>query len=230
MIFNKSVRLIAAFAVLGLTILSPVSAGTVIGQTGTNDLFLNGQAVPSGTTLTLDAVLQTGDNAGLAHLNGGNALWLAPGTKIRFSDADLGIAIHVLAGQLAFNSASTGTLTLAPSSVLVLNEQGQVREGTQVTTEMCALESDETAQFCHANPGDSKCSWSFENVANADVQAKLDDGWLTLPSDILDGQCRSKVGGGGLSKGAITGIVLGSVAAGYLAYDEWIASKDQPGS
>ena len=230
MISRKYVQtLIAVPALLALAALFPVSAATILGQTGTNGLFLNGHKVPSGTTLSLDSVLQTKSHPGLAHLNNGHALWLGPDSKIQFAAADLGVAIHVQAGLLAFNSEGSGIVTLAPTSVLVLDEQGQVQEGTRVRrgdTPMCELETEETIEFCHADPADSKCDWSREEVPQAEVQARLDEGWLIIgENDILNRQCQAIIGGF-LGAGAITGIALGGAAAGYFVYDEFIDDDD----
>ena len=96
--------------------MAPLSAATIVGQIGTNDVSLDGNTVPSGTTLLGDSVVRTGDSPAVVHLLNGQVVRLGLQSQVLFEVADAGLAIHVQAGTLALYTGGE-TVTLTTDSV-----------------------------------------------------------------------------------------------------------------
>ena len=220
---------------------SPLSAATILGQIGTNGTSLDGHVVPSGTTLLSDSVVATGDHPAIVNLINGQTLLLGGQSKALFEKADAGLAIHVQAGTLAFNAGADETVTLAPNSLLLLNESGQVQEGTRVNRAdvgLCELRDADTGEYftdpadillCQNKPGNEQCAWDRKDVSGPEVQGYLDHGALGLDDEDskLDDRCNVKTDAGrknrtsrGLSRGQWALIGAGGAAVGYVIYDE----------
>jgi len=120
------VALLLAFALISAALcFQALSASSIVGQTGTNDILVNGQAVPWGTTLMAGSLLESPDRSSLVHLFDGRTLWLERGSRIRLREVEEGVAIHVEDGYLTFELGS-GKAEVGPEGVLVVDRQGQV--------------------------------------------------------------------------------------------------------
>jgi hypothetical protein len=239
----KRTNIYQVLAVAGMILLagfSPLSAATILGQIGTNGTSLDGHAVPSGTTLLGDSVVATGDHPAIVNLLNGRTVMLGGQSKVLFEIADAGLAIHVQAGTLAFSTSADEAVTLAANSVLMLNELGQVQEGTRVNRAdvgICDLRNANTGEYftdaadialCHDKPGNDQCDWNRDDVPDPDLQGFLDHGAVRLGDSgtKLNSMCNSNgVGevvvfgakGGGGKKWAL---IAGAAVAGYLIYDD----------
>lgn len=227
---------IPAFGVILLLGLSPLSAATILGQIGTNGTSLDGHSVPSGTTLLSDSVVKTGDSPAIVNLINGQTLRLGGRSQALFEIAGSGLAIHVQAGTLAFNTGANETVTLATNSVLMLNEHGQVQEGTRIKradVAICDLKHAQTGEYhtnaadivtCHGEPGHEICEWNRIEVSESVLQEYFDRGAVRVDQRHGDLNEGCGVKGGGWWKWALIG--AGGAAAGYEIYDETEGDSD----
>ena len=227
---RDNVQKVLVVAVVTLLVgLSPLAAATIVGQIGTNGTSLDGHRVPSGTTLLSDSVVATGDHSAIVNLINGQTVLLGGRSQVLFEIADAGLAIHVQAGTLAFRTGADQTVTLAKNSVLVLNNQGQVQEGTRVNradVDVCDLRNADTGDYftspvaiaqCHAEPGEDECDWNKLEVSEAELQEYLDHGAVRLddrPPDLNEG-CGTKVGA--WWKWPLVGVA--AAGASYVVFD-----------
>ncbi|MEE2777175.1 MAG: hypothetical protein VYE73_10510 [Acidobacteriota bacterium] len=188
----KTSRVLALAAAMLLLALPPLSAASILGQVGTNGTSVNGHWVPSGTTLLSDSVVATAEYPAVVHLNNGQTLRLGEASRALFQVADAGLEVHVQAGTVAFNGGAGEAITLAPKSVLVLDQQGQAQEGTRVNragVRVCDLRSAETGEYftssadiaqCHAKPGGDECAWGPDEVPQSELESYLDHGAVQI--------------------------------------------------
>ncbi|HUF79242.1 MAG TPA: hypothetical protein VMR44_10030 [Thermoanaerobaculia bacterium] len=158
---------------LGLLLVPPASAAPSLGQVVSPGAAVDGVPVPSGTTLLSPAQVDTKGRQAILHLTNGRALAVDRNSSVRLeSSSPNEVRLTVDAGAVSFRETSGEVITLAEASGLLLDAQGQVREGTPVTTvRLCRL-ADPQASFeaCTASPdAAAECEWEVLQVAESAV-------------------------------------------------------------
>lgn len=168
-------------AVLALPVLclatgaSAASNVEILGTTASNEVRLDGYAVPSGTTLVSPSVVASAELPALVHLRGGHAIALAAGSEALFErSATGGIRLAVKAGMMEINEPGGSLIRLAANESHLLADENQIGEGLQV--ELVAL--------CTFD--DDKEEWVPIKVPASEVGGRLADGDLRAGEDHND--------------------------------------------
>lgn len=246
---------------LGLLLVPPASAAPSLGQVASPGAAVDGVPVPAGTTLLSPAQVDTKERPAILHLTNGRALAVDRNSSVRLeSSSPNEVRLTVDAGAVSFRETSGEVITLAEASGRVLDAQGQVREGTPVTTvRLCRLADPEASfEACTASPdAAAACEWEVLEVAESAVYDYLGVVAVRAGTDQndlgLDETCQEERaaaapappapaspapappaagrGAAGLSTGAKVGLALGAAAAAYVIIEEVDDDDDeQPAS
>lgn len=149
-----------------------------IGQTVSNNLIIDGVAVPAGTTLLDPSVVAAHKGEGQVRLQPGHSLIVPAGSQavLQSAGADR-VRVAVTTGSVAYRQADGGEIVLAQNSATVLPQEGigegaaveQTQFDPQSTDEipLCVLEDDddesttyqEVVEKCWADPDADGCDW-----------------------------------------------------------------------
>ncbi len=228
-----SVCLVTTLALIAL----PSGAATdslALGQVASSGALLDGIPVPTGTTVLSPAVVESGADPVLLHLLNGQVIVLDRQSTTRLERTEAGaIALAVETGAASLQHGSGEVMTLATNSLLVLDQEGQVRAGAPVSeavseemARLCQLLEATPERFaeCTASKKAARdCAWQLLEVPPGEVGSYLDVSAVWAGTDRndlgLDDDCREEAGAG-LTTAKKAGIAVGAAVLAGFAYDE----------
>jgi len=114
---------------VGVMPIAPARAVLVLGQIASNGATLDGNVVPSGTTLLDPSTIATADDPAVIHLMNGNVIAMAAHSKASFSGESGGATtLAVESGEVVLRDRRGEPLLLAADASVLIQEEG-VQEG-----------------------------------------------------------------------------------------------------
>ncbi len=169
---------LAAVSVALLSASAALFAAVPVGQIASAGGRIDGIPVPAGTTLLSPAHVAAGEAPAIVHLRNGQTLAMEPGASALVRDSGGGVAVEVQSGRLAVRGGSGEVMALASNSLLMLDDEGEIQEGTRVDelVKLCQLEDSTPEKFQRCTVDDPKaedCDWNLLEVPPAEVEGHL---------------------------------------------------------
>lgn len=182
----RAVPSLIAVTVLLLALPAGALAGGIVGQLQSEGAALNGDRVPSGTAVPVGYRLEAQHGPAVVHLNAGQVVHLAQGSRIRFTESGPGeVAFAVESGAAYVMDDGGEVVGVGPGGEATLFAQNEspIGEGREVEpeegAELCHLRdpTPERVQLCtEDDPDDRSCRWQRIDVEASELAGHLAHG------------------------------------------------------
>lgn len=170
-------------------------AGGYVGQVVTPGTSIDGVAVPVGTTVYPNDVIETGDAPGVVQLAGGQLIRVAESSRAVVTREPEGVRLAVLAGAAGYLDGGGGIALGIGDEAELSEEGGGVGEGVPVPpgdpsedVAICVLKDStpRLVKLCNVEEPDNRsdCKWYRKRVERRDLAAYFARGAVYADKDL----------------------------------------------